>query len=730
MQFDFAKAIPETATEDSYTDSDSYLFCDPTPFSFSIQEDDINRFRRHSISENGPDLFLPEGPIGPRINGLGFCDSPNLQDGYQSDNEVESEVEEDLIDDKDESSPQQFEEAGKQSSFIYGSRIDVEEDKHHEFKAVQNTRKLRATVSKLANHYVCAFLNGDGGKIYFGVEDDGNILGVPLSIKQRDDVRLAIDGEINRFLPQVDPFLYTTEFVPVIRHNPKLQTFVVVITVRKGTAPIYMTNSFGGGSAYIKRDGGIKKATQDFISSRIRFGRSLPYSHLLLDGKTFDCFGRERETHEVLEFLEQSRTRVKLVTITGLPFIGKTFFAHHVCGTLKKEFGTKKLAINMKGAAAEYRSSHDAKKSILRGLQIRNEAKFDPSFMDDDGNIDFLYNSIFDDGTTVLVIENCSREHLIQDMLPNDIKGRAVIIVTSRRRVDPRFPRVDVHNLVLEPLPPAASTRLFRSIAPRVNSSQAVKFTRLLGGLPAAIVSLASLINRKQGIPIDFFLEQLQESTKSKIDLALPSEIRSSLEILPDTIIQALRLVSVFPASFTASFFFDMYHMLPEEWKIRDEEGQMVKPYFLLGDLVETNLLQHHAPTSRYIPHELLRDYGLSTINPRTLSVMKVAFVKVFSDYISGYLKKKKISGIIHADSTNLEYVFKLAKEINHFDLEGLVDLSQMQNIRNSVEKLANGLVMLGKHIVPEEILSIITDFSKVEEEEDGESSDFFEVDL
>jgi predicted HTH transcriptional regulator len=42
-------------------------------------------------------------------------------------------------------------------------------------------------------HYVNAFLNSDGGTLYFGIDDDGRVLGVPLNRKQRDHLRLRID---------------------------------------------------------------------------------------------------------------------------------------------------------------------------------------------------------------------------------------------------------------------------------------------------------------------------------------------------------------------------------------------------------------------------------------------------------------------------------------------------------------------------------------------------------
>jgi len=40
--------------------------------------------------------------------------------------------------------------------------------------------------------YINAFLNTEGGTIYFGVRDDGVVLGAPLNRKARDSLRLNV----------------------------------------------------------------------------------------------------------------------------------------------------------------------------------------------------------------------------------------------------------------------------------------------------------------------------------------------------------------------------------------------------------------------------------------------------------------------------------------------------------------------------------------------------------
>ena len=45
--------------------------------------------------------------------------------------------------------------------------------------------------------YINAFLNTEGGTIYFGVRDDGVVLGAPLNRKARDSLRLNVDGIVS-----------------------------------------------------------------------------------------------------------------------------------------------------------------------------------------------------------------------------------------------------------------------------------------------------------------------------------------------------------------------------------------------------------------------------------------------------------------------------------------------------------------------------------------------------
>ena len=75
--------------------------------------------------------------------------------------------------------------------YCYGDDVGLEEDLHHEFKEIKNSNV--ANITAKLQKYCAAFLNTEGGSIFFGVHDDGRVLGVSLNKGERDKIRLFID---------------------------------------------------------------------------------------------------------------------------------------------------------------------------------------------------------------------------------------------------------------------------------------------------------------------------------------------------------------------------------------------------------------------------------------------------------------------------------------------------------------------------------------------------------
>lgn len=99
---------------------------------------------------------------------------------------------------------------------VFGDTVAVDEDRIREFKAVNQSRHPVDTITRLAKEYVCAFLNSNGGTIYFGIHDSGVVLGIPLTatqcVRTQDNIALAVAN----FSPAVEDGLVRYAFLPVV----------------------------------------------------------------------------------------------------------------------------------------------------------------------------------------------------------------------------------------------------------------------------------------------------------------------------------------------------------------------------------------------------------------------------------------------------------------------------------------------------------------------------------
>lgn len=87
------------------------------------------------------------------------------------------------------------------SYYNLGEQLRIEEDACHEFKRGRgrhgrNGSNSFTNVVETMAKYLVAFFNAGGGVIYFGIEDDGKVIGVPLSTEDRDKLRQLVATEV------------------------------------------------------------------------------------------------------------------------------------------------------------------------------------------------------------------------------------------------------------------------------------------------------------------------------------------------------------------------------------------------------------------------------------------------------------------------------------------------------------------------------------------------------
>lgn len=108
-----------------------------------------------------------------------------------------------------------------------------EESRHVEFKSLTRTPNPIPRLLDLVEKYTNAFLNSEGGELYFGVEDDGTVHGLLLDTKDRDQIRIGVDGLMQHSTPTVDTRSYSLDFLPVLEE------------LGLGYRPIEMTDKHG-----------------------------------------------------------------------------------------------------------------------------------------------------------------------------------------------------------------------------------------------------------------------------------------------------------------------------------------------------------------------------------------------------------------------------------------------------------------------------------------------------
>lgn len=141
--------------------------------------------------------------------------------------------------------------------YEYGKPLKAEESRQLEFKTVTSANPVRA-IADVSDVYAVAFLNSQGGKVLWGVRDDDKaVVGVALTEKQRDEVRLAITDKLHNIEPKIDPTQFRIAIDRVRKAPADANLFVVSLVVPrvKNGGPFFAS----GTEAYVRLDGSNKR---------------------------------------------------------------------------------------------------------------------------------------------------------------------------------------------------------------------------------------------------------------------------------------------------------------------------------------------------------------------------------------------------------------------------------------------------------------------------------------
>ena len=141
------------------------------------------------------------------------------------------------------------------------------------------------SITNTADEYAVAFLNREGGRVFWGIRDGDRItVGVPLDDRQRDEVRCKVSEKLWGIRPPISDEDWSLEFHQVyelqgnpnqvyeLQGNPIEDLWVVELVISpQEEKAVFYTNS---GELFVKTPGGKQKLlgpqVTEFILDRLQ----------------------------------------------------------------------------------------------------------------------------------------------------------------------------------------------------------------------------------------------------------------------------------------------------------------------------------------------------------------------------------------------------------------------------------------------------------------------------
>ncbi len=152
--------------------------------------------------------------------------------------------------------------------FTLGEAVPLEETAQYEFKQILEA-DVKTAIKRQIETYVVAFLNRDGGSIFWGIRDaDRTVVGVNLNYRQRDEIRRLITDKLMRIQPSIP-----LENVHILFHevhqndHPIPDLFIIEVRVEKPQTRLLYFTSYG--EVFIKTEAGKKKLSGAEIQAEV-----------------------------------------------------------------------------------------------------------------------------------------------------------------------------------------------------------------------------------------------------------------------------------------------------------------------------------------------------------------------------------------------------------------------------------------------------------------------------
>ena len=156
------------------------------------------------------------------------------EEGYYQEDDYESDPR--SYESEEEDSPHP-EESRFRTSFELKEILKEDEGLTTEYK--KYFWKFKPAIDLALSKTICGFLNRDGGRIYIGVDDSNVVVGIKLTSKERDEIKLHVLGLVRAFEPSNvnTSQLLSIVFLPIkdpMNHQKIPGLFVMKIIVKPG----------------------------------------------------------------------------------------------------------------------------------------------------------------------------------------------------------------------------------------------------------------------------------------------------------------------------------------------------------------------------------------------------------------------------------------------------------------------------------------------------------------
>lgn len=141
------------------------------------------------------------------------------------------------------------------------------ETRYAEFKkggVISDQGAFKAIIAR----YTCGFLNSEGGTLYFGVSDEGIVLGITVDKALEETLRMDIDFAIRLIEPSVEKYEYSINFarvmMPTEEISPDLKVLEVCVKPHQPPINRYSFNDV----VYLRRDGSLQVLTRTTFKNK------------------------------------------------------------------------------------------------------------------------------------------------------------------------------------------------------------------------------------------------------------------------------------------------------------------------------------------------------------------------------------------------------------------------------------------------------------------------------